>query len=184
MREREAEAARLMALRNDDEEAASRDWLVLACSSSTSKRTSAPTSSAIGSRTRMTLCSTVRIWTTPIPPSTVPAERDFFFHAPVFMTSLHLCSISARPLRVDPAARFAFEQFANAPPPVAYESDDERRRLYDIMYDEHGNIRSAEKMRAVHSAEKVHSGLFRWLLQSRQDAIDTLQVRSKLWLGF
>ncbi len=89
------------------------------------------------------------------------AERDFFFHAPVFMTNASICARSALGLFVvDPATRFAFEQFANAPPPDAYESDDERRRLYDIMYDEHGNIRSAEKMRAVHSAKKSTPGSF------------------------
>jgi len=89
------------------------------------------------------------------------AERDFFFHAPVFMTNASICARSALGLFVsDPAARFAFEQFANAPPPDAYESDDEQRRLYDMMYDEHGNIRSAEKMRAVHSAKKSTPGSF------------------------
>ena len=86
------------------------------------------------------------------------AERDFFFHSEAFKVNPSICARSALELFVvNPNARFAFEQFIGEEP-VMYESDEERDRYHDVMYDEHGNVRSTEKMRAVLSAKKSTPG--------------------------
>ena len=86
------------------------------------------------------------------------AERDFLFHSEAFKVNPSICARSALELFVvNPNARFAFEQFIGEEP-VMYESDEERDRYHDVMYDEHGNVRSTEKMRAVLSAKKSTPG--------------------------
>ncbi|CEF96740.1 Rad21/Rec8-like protein, N-terminal [Ostreococcus tauri] len=90
-------------------------------------------------------------------------ERDFYFHSEGFKVNPAICARSALQLFVvDPAARFAFEQFADEPEiPVPYQSDDEyNANYYDTMYDEYGNVRSTEKMRYAVSAKKSTPGSF------------------------
>jgi hypothetical protein len=86
------------------------------------------------------------------------AARDFFFHSEAFKVNPSICARSALELFVvNPAARFAFEQFMGEEP-VEYESDEEHDQYHDVMYDEYGNVRSTEKMRAVLSANKSTPG--------------------------
>ena len=112
------------------------------------------------------------------------AERDFFFHAPVFMTTppfvldqrsassswIRLLASPLNSLRT-PHLQMLTKVMTNGD---------------DFMTSCTTNTETFDPPRRCARAlcEKVHSGLFRWLLQSRQDAIDTLQIRPKLWLGF
>ena len=86
------------------------------------------------------------------------AVRDNFFHASAFKLNPVMAAQSALELFVkDPAIMAArFEQFENHVYEPNYQSDEENVDgiNYNIMFDEHGNVRSAEKMRAVLSARK------------------------------
>ena len=84
--------------------------------------------------------------------------RDHFFHASAFKLNPVMAAQSALELFVkDPAAMAArFEQFEHHVYEPNYQSDEENVDgiNYNIMFDEHGNVRSTEKMRAVLSAQK------------------------------